>query len=115
MQCPPSVTNARPSVILNVTGPDRPSAAVAFAMAISDGPGAQDGLEIDEQGNVWATGTRGVHVFAPDGTLLGRILTNDRTGNVAWGDDGSVLYIAANHRLLRVKTAAKGMVGFQHR
>lgn len=86
-----------------------------FAMAISDGPGSQDGLEIDEQGNVWATGTRGVHIFAPDGTLLGRILTNDRTGNVAWGDDGSTLYIAANHRLLRVKTSAKGMVGFQHR
>ncbi len=85
-----------------------------FAMAISDGPGAQDGLELDEQGNVWATGTRGVHVFSPDGTLLGRILTNDRTGNVTWGDDGSTLYIAANHRLLRVKTTAKGMVGFQH-
>lgn len=85
-----------------------------FAMAVSDGPGAQDGLEIDEQGNIWATGTRGVHVFASDGTLLGRILVNDRTGNVAWGDDGSVLYIAANHRLLRVKTTTKGMTGFQH-
>lgn len=86
-----------------------------FAMAVSDGPGSQDGLEIDEQGNIWATGTRGVHVFSPDGTLLGRILINDRVGNVAWGDDGSVLYIAANHRLLRVKTSAKGMVGFQFR
>lgn len=86
-----------------------------FAMALTDGPGSQDGLDIDEQGNLFATGARGVHVFAPDGTLLGRILTNDRTGNVTWGDDGSVLYIAANHRLLRVKTATRGIVGFQHR
>jgi gluconolactonase len=86
-----------------------------FAMAVFDGPGNQDGLDIDERGNVFATGTRGVHVFDPDGTLLGRILTNDRTGNVTWGDDGSVLYIAANHRLLRVRTNTRGMVHFQHR
>jgi gluconolactonase len=85
-----------------------------FALSTVEGPGSQDGLELDENGNLWATGKGGVHVFAPDGTLLGRIVTDDRTGNVTWGDDGSVLYIAANHRLLRVKTATKGMVGFQH-
>jgi gluconolactonase len=86
-----------------------------FAMAVSDGPGAQDGMAVDEQGNVFATGTRGVHVFSADGTLLGRILTNDRTGNVTWGDDGTVLYIAANDRLLRVRTATRGFRGFQVR
>ena len=42
------------------------------------------------------------------GTLLGRILTNDKTANVAWGDDGSTLYICTNDKLTRIKTTTKG-------
>lgn len=85
-----------------------------FAKPSERGPGAPDGLKLDTDGNLFATGPGGVHVFAPDGTLLGRVLTGVPTGNVAWGGDGSVLYIAANHGLLRVRTTTRGMVGFQH-
>ncbi|MGH7573869.1 MAG: SMP-30/gluconolactonase/LRE family protein [Longimicrobiales bacterium] len=84
-----------------------------FAEATGDDPGAPDGLEVDVNGNLFATGPGGVHVFAPDGTRLGRIVTGVPTGNVAWGDDGSVLYIAANDRLLRVRTTTRGFPGFQ--
>lgn len=85
-----------------------------FAEVTSDDPGEPDGLVIDVDGNLFATGPGGVHVFAPDGTRLGRIVTGVPTGNVAWGDDGTVLYIAANHRILRVRTTTRGFLGFQH-
>ena len=45
----------------------------------------------------------------PDGTLLGRILTGVPTANVAWGEDGSTLFITANHRVLRLRTRTQGM------
>lgn len=74
-------------------------------------PGLPDGLKYDQSGNVWATGPGGVFVFGPDGKLLGTIVTNDKTGNCCFGDDGSYLYICANHHLIRIKTKVKG-IGF---
>ncbi|MEX1184818.1 MAG: SMP-30/gluconolactonase/LRE family protein, partial [Gemmatimonadota bacterium] len=92
--------------------PVRPDGSVGggreFAEAVGGGPGGADGLKVDIDGNVFATGPGGVHVFAADGTRLGRILTGQPTANVAWGDDGSVLYITANHQLLRVRTTTRG-------
>ncbi len=74
-------------------------------------PGLPDGLKVDQKGNVFATGPNGVYVFDPAGKLLGMIVTNDKTANCAFGDDGSTLYITANHKLIRVKTKTKG-IGF---
>jgi gluconolactonase len=71
-------------------------------------PGAPDGLKVDTKGNLFATGPGGVYVFAPDGTMLGRISTGERTANCAWGDDGSTLYMTADMYLCRIKTATKG-------
>jgi gluconolactonase len=71
-------------------------------------PGAPDGMKVDLKGNLFATGPGGVLVFAPDGTHLGTIETGVPTANVAWGDDGSVLYITANDKLYRLKTGTKG-------
>ena len=71
-------------------------------------PGLPDGMEVDKNGYIFATGPGGVHVFAPEGTLLGTLDTGQPTGNVCWGDDGSTLYIAANTFLVRIKTSTKG-------
>jgi gluconolactonase len=71
-------------------------------------PGLPDGMKVDVHGNLWATGPGGVWVFAPDGTILGNIDTGTNTANVAFGDDGSMLYIAANHDICRVRTTTKG-------
>lgn len=76
---------------------------------VKDGNGLPDGLKVDMHGNVFATGPGGIHVFAPDGTRLGRIDTGVPTANLAWGDDGSVLYITANDMLLRLRTSTRGM------
>jgi gluconolactonase len=70
--------------------------------------GGCDGLKVDRDGNVWATGPGGVLVITPAGKLLGVINTNEPNGNCCWGDDGSTLYIAANYFLVRVKTLTKG-------
>lgn len=70
--------------------------------------GLPDGLDVDTAGNVFATGPGGVHVFAPDGTLLGTLDTGEPTGNVCWGEDGSTLYICANTFLVRIKLNTKG-------
>ena len=70
--------------------------------------GLPDGLKVDKAGNLWATGPGGVNVFAPDGTLLGRINPDQPTSNCAFGGDGSVLYVTANQYLCRIKTSTKG-------
>jgi gluconolactonase len=73
--------------------------------------GLPDGLAVDQAGNIFATGPGGVHIFAPDGTLLGTLETGQATGNCCFGDDGSTLYINADMYLVRIKTATKG-IGF---
>jgi gluconolactonase len=82
--------------------------ARAFVVDRERYPGLPDGLKVDRAGNLFATGPGGVHVYAPDGARLGRIVTGVPTGNVAWGGDGSVLYIAANQRILRIRTTTQG-------
>lgn len=71
--------------------------------------GLPDGLKVDQQGNLFATGPGGVNVFAPDGTHLGRINPGVATANCCFGDDGSVLYITADSYLCRIKTNTKGL------
>ena len=71
--------------------------------------GLPDGLKVDQKGNIFATAVNGVYVFSPDFKLLGRIVTSDKTANCGWGDDGTVLYLATNDKLTRVKTTTKGL------
>lgn len=77
--------------------------------AVKEGlPGLPDGLKVDKDGNLWATGPGGVYVLTPEGKLLGRISTGERTANCAWGNDGSVLYLTADMYLCRIQTKTKG-------
>jgi gluconolactonase len=74
--------------------------------------GLPDGLSVDAAGNLFATGPGGLHIFAPDGTLLGTLETGQATGNCTFGDDGSTLYINADMFLVRIKTTTKGIGSF---
>jgi gluconolactonase len=71
--------------------------------------GLPDGMKVDQKGNIFATAVNGVYVLAPDGTLIGRILTNDKTANCGFGDDGSTLYLCTNDKLTRIRTTTKGL------
>jgi gluconolactonase len=75
---------------------------------VADRPGAPDGLKIDRAGNVFATGPGGVYVFAPDGSHLGTILFNQPTGNCAWGEDGSTLFVTSNKSVYRARLTTSG-------
>jgi gluconolactonase len=70
--------------------------------------GLPDGLKVDDQGNVFATGPGGVLVIAPDGTHLGTMLTGQATANCGFGDDGTTLYITADAYLCRVRLLTRG-------
>jgi gluconolactonase len=73
-------------------------------------PGLPDGMKIDVAGNLWATAPGGIHIYTPSGELLGTIKTTVPTANLAWGDDGSTLYLTSNTAVWRVKTKAKGKI-----
>ena len=70
--------------------------------------GLPDGMKVDEQGNVYATGPGGVWVFAPDGKHLGTIKPPETPANCGWGDDGKSLYMTARTGLYRIKLAVPG-------
>ncbi len=68
--------------------------------------GAMDGMTCDSDGRLWATAAGGVIVLDPStGEHLATVQVGARAGNVVLAEDG-YLYVAADHRLLRVKTNA---------
>ena len=70
-----------------------------------------DGMKIDRYGNLFGARPGGISVFAPDGTHLGSIETGAPTSNMAWGNDGSTLYVTGGSSIYRIKLSTKG-VGF---
>ncbi|GAA4445203.1 SMP-30/gluconolactonase/LRE family protein [Phytohabitans houttuyneae] len=47
--------------------------------------GSFDGLRLDHRGNVWISAGDGIHVFAPDGTLIGKLLVPQVVSNLTFG------------------------------
>ncbi len=76
---------------------------------VGERPGLPDGMAVDSQGNVWATGPGGVLVYSPEGKLLGRLNTGQSTANCAFGEDGKTLFITADMHLCRIRTLVKGL------
>jgi gluconolactonase len=65
----------------------------------------------DRQGNVFCTGPGGVWVCRPDGALLGRVILPELPANLAWGEDGTVLFLTARTSVYRLATKTQGAVG----
>ena len=82
---------------------------ILLDMASSD-PGVPDGLKVDLRGNVFCTGPGGVWVCRADGTLLGRIILPELPANLAWGEDGSVLFMTARTSVYRMQTKTRGAI-----
>lgn len=65
--------------------------------------GGCDGLKIDKQGNVFASGPGGIWVFNKDGKVLGKIRIPELTSNCALSTDEKTLYATSDRYVVRVR------------
>lgn len=73
------------------------------------GSGVFDGFRFDRQGNIWASAGDGVHCYAPDGCLLGKIKLPVSVSNVEFGGPKrNRLYICATQSLYAVYLRTNG-------
>ena len=71
--------------------------------------GLFDGFRCDTNGNVWTSAGDGVHCYAPDGTLLGKILIPEVTANLCFGGPKrNRIYICGTTSLYSVYVNARG-------
>ena len=78
-------------------------------------PGTSDGIRCDVDGNVWSAAGwggesyNGVHVFAPDGTLIGKIHLPETCANLCFGGaKRNRLFMAASQSLYAVYVGTEG-------
>ncbi|MCJ8520055.1 SMP-30/gluconolactonase/LRE family protein [Pseudorhizobium tarimense] len=72
--------------------------------------GLPDGFRVDRNGNVWTSAADGVHCFAADGALLGKIRVPQVVANVAFGGvRRNRLFITATRSLYSVYLAINGI------
>jgi gluconolactonase len=78
------------------------------ANSITD-PGVPDGLKVDTNGYILATGPGGVLILNPDGKHLGTVEFPEVPANVGWGDDDNKsLYVTARTSVYRLRTVSGG-------
>lgn len=65
--------------------------------------GLPDGLKIDKNGNMFATGPGGVWIFNSDGKVLGKIKLTEASSNCALSPDEKILYVTNDMYVLRLK------------
>ncbi len=64
--------------------------------------GSTDGLKTDCKGNVWTTGPGGLLILSGKGKLLGRVLTGQKTANLAFGGkDGKTVFLTTSDHIIR--------------
>ncbi len=72
-------------------------------------PGLADGFRLDEAGFVWTSAADGVHVIAPDGTLVGKVRIPEVVSNLAFGGaNRNRLFITATTSVYAVYVARRG-------
>ncbi|MFC3197921.1 SMP-30/gluconolactonase/LRE family protein [Parapedobacter deserti] len=65
--------------------------------------GLPDGLKIDKNGTVFASGPGGIWIFNADGHVLGKIKLDEAASNVALSADEKTAYITNHQYVLRIK------------
>lgn len=71
--------------------------------------GVPDGLRCDADGRIWSSAADGVHIFGPDGSLIGKILVPETPANLSFGGPhGRTLFITARTSLYAIETSVQG-------
>jgi len=72
--------------------------------------GLFDGFRLDVCGNIWSSAGDGVHCYAPDGTLLGKVLIDEVVANICFGGlKKNRLFICATTSLRSVYLNVNGL------
>jgi len=75
--------------------------------------GVPDGIRIDQKGNLFVVGPRGIWVWSPSGEHLGTIEVPEQPANLSWGGaDNSILYITATTSVYKIPTRTHGFVPY---
>ena len=71
--------------------------------------GGPDGIRCDSEGRVWSSAGDGVHIFSPEGKLIGKILCPEAPANLCFGGpDSKILYITARTSLYGIPVKIGG-------
>ena len=71
--------------------------------------GVPDGIRCDADGRVWSSAGDGLHIFAPDGKLIGKVLVSETPANLCFGGaDGRTLFITAQKSLYALPVRVRG-------
>jgi len=75
--------------------------------------GVPDGMKVDEKGNIFVTGPKGIWVWDAQGHHLGTIEMPEPPANLAWGEkDYGTLYLTATTSVYRLSTRTHGFVPY---
>ena len=77
------------------------------------GEGVPDGMKVDDKGNIFVTGPKGIWVWDANGNHLGTIVMPEQPANLTWGDSQyGTLYITATTSVYRLETKTHGFVPY---
>jgi len=75
--------------------------------------GVPDGIRVDEAGNLFVVGPKGIWVWNAQGHHLGTIIVPEQPANLGWGEkDYRTLYITAGSSVYRIRTKVRGFVPY---
>jgi len=85
-------------------------------MFVNMAPGFSDGIRCDVDGNIWSAagwagdGFNGVHIFAPDGALIGKIHLPETCANLCFGGSKrDRLFMTASQSLYSLYVGTEGL------
>ncbi|MGU9958344.1 MAG: SMP-30/gluconolactonase/LRE family protein [Arenicellales bacterium WSBS_2016_MAG_OTU3] len=71
--------------------------------------GVFDGFRLDTMGRIWSSAADGIHCYAPDGNLIGKVLIPELVGNLTFGGaKKNRLFICGTSSLYAVIVTANG-------
>ena len=95
--------------VFDVTADQSLTNSRVWASTDGDLPGVADGMKLDSAGNLYSSGSGGIHVFDPQGQALGVIRTPQVAANFTWGGENlTEMLITASTTLYRLRVKIPG-------